>query len=365
MSRLRRAARLAATATLIGAVLSGCAYNLQTLPPPGGAVSGPTFEVTAVFADVLNLPQYAQVKLDGVVVGNTTTITARNSKAYVGMALQQGLKLPVGTTAEIRFTTPLGEDYISLHRPAGDQAGTVLIQGSTIPESQTLTAVTIEDTFAALAALLNGGGLEQLKTIVTEVNRALEGHTADFRDLVTQLNRLVTALNGRQSDLDKALDSLNSLVTELDGQKDVVVSAITTLAPALRVLSDQTPQFAQLLTSLSNLGSVGTQVLDQSRSALLADLRELVPVVDTVVGVRKQLASFATDAVTFGRLLTRAIPGDFLQLSGTLCLSLVGDTGPAPPPPCNQQALQQSARTPSAALDDSSAAAYLLEAVLR
>jgi len=324
-------------------------------------VSGPTFSVTAVFADVLNLPQYAQVKLDGVVVGNTTTIEARDGKAYVGMALQQALTLPQGTTAEVRFSTPLGEDYVSLHRPTTPQPGPPLGDGSVIPETQTMTAVTIEDTFAALSLLLNGGGIDQLKTIVTELEHALDGHTADFRDLVSQLDRLVTTLNSRQSELDTVLGTLNTLAIELDGQKEVITSAIQTLGPAIKVLTDETPQFAQLLTELSKLGAVGTQVLDQSETALLADLRELVPVVDAVVGVRDQIASFASDSSAFATLLLRAIPGDYLQLDGALCLSLVGDRGPAPPPPCTQQAIYAAAASGA----HPGAASELLGAVLR
>lgn len=335
---LRRAAVCA-----LAFALAGCRFSLQGFPAPGGAVSGPTYSITAIFSDVLGLPEHAQVKLDGVVVGDVTSITARDQRAVIVMDVQKSLVLPAGTTAEIRFTTPLGENYVALHRPSAAQGGPPLADGATIPETRTRTAVTIEDTFSALSLLLTGGGLEQLKTIITELNSALDGHTADVRDLVTQLDTVVTALNARQSDIDKALDSLDSLATELDAQKDVVTSALQALVPALQILATETPQFAKLSTSLAQLGAVGTQVLDQSSSALLTDLRELSPVVDTLVSVRDQLAPFATDAVRFASLLEKAIPGGYLNLNGTLCLTLKGGPGTLPAP-CDVRAVTAAAR---------------------
>jgi phospholipid/cholesterol/gamma-HCH transport system substrate-binding protein len=201
--------------------LAGCGFNLQGLPSPGGGPPGDSYKLTAVFGDVLNLPQRAQVKLDGVVVGQVTTIRLNNDKGVVDMAIARNIRLPGGTTAEIRFTTPLGEDYISLKRPA-QASGADLGDGSTLGEPQTSSAPTLEDTFALLSAVLNGGGLDQLRTIIVELNKAIGGHEPQARDLLDQLGRLVGALNARTPDIDRALTALDTLSTELNGQSSVI-----------------------------------------------------------------------------------------------------------------------------------------------
>jgi phospholipid/cholesterol/gamma-HCH transport system substrate-binding protein len=294
--------------------LTGCQFNLQGLPSPGGGPPGDSYKLTAVFADVLNLPQRAQVKLDGVVVGQVTTIRLDHYRGVVDMAIARNIQLPAGTTAEIRFTTPLGEDYISLSKPA-QSSGPTLADGATLGETSTSSAPTIEDTFALLSAVLNGGGLDQLRTIIVELNKAIGGHEPQYRDLLDQLGRLVGALNGRSGDIDRTLDALNSLSAELNGQSTVIAQGLQTIAPALQVLASQAGEFDQLLIHLGRLGSVGSRVIDQSRDAVIADVKELGPVVDSLVGIRGQLGGILDALAAFGPAAAAVAPGDYLQVA--------------------------------------------------
>ena len=47
----------------------------------------------------------------------------------------------------------------------------------------------------SLALLLNGGGLQQIQTITTELNKALHGNERRVRDLLTQMNTFVGSLD--------------------------------------------------------------------------------------------------------------------------------------------------------------------------
>ncbi len=62
-------------------------------------------------------------------------------------------------------------------------------------EQQTAEAPTIEDTFAALSLLLNGGGLDKLQTIARELSMALRGRTGAARDVISQLDKVVADLD--------------------------------------------------------------------------------------------------------------------------------------------------------------------------
>ena len=44
----------------------------------------------------------------------------------------------------------------------------------------------------ALSLLLNGGGLEQIKTITHELDQALSGNTGEIRSLLSQPDTLTT-----------------------------------------------------------------------------------------------------------------------------------------------------------------------------
>jgi phospholipid/cholesterol/gamma-HCH transport system substrate-binding protein len=339
---MRRWAAVAGSA-LCGLGIAGCQFNLQGLPSPGGGPPGDSYRLTAIFGDVLNLPQRAQVKLDGVVVGQVTAITLRDDRARVDMAVARSIQLPRGTTAQVRFTTPLGEDYISLNRPTTPASGEQLTDGTTIPETQTSSAPTIEDTFALLSAVLNGGGLDQLRTIIVEVNKALGGHETQARDLLAQLNTLVSALNARTDDIDRGLTALASLSSELNGQNDVIATGLERIAPALQVLASEAGDFTTLLKRLGQLGTIGTEVITQSRAALVADLQELGPVVDTLVGIGGALGTTLDELHTLEVVAPTAVPGDYLNLvvnatvqlgNATVTPGAAGPAGaPAPPPP--------------------------------
>ena len=72
-------ARLAVLlATVLAATLSACGPDYGDLPLPGSKVGGPTYRVSAIFDEALNLAQGAQVKVNGVSVGRVQTVTAKD-----------------------------------------------------------------------------------------------------------------------------------------------------------------------------------------------------------------------------------------------------------------------------------------------
>ena len=62
-----------------------------------------------------------------------------------------------------------------------------------------------------MGALLNGGGLNQLETIVTNLNQALGGHQQQIRQIIDDVSFTVTALNANKGSVDNALASLAAL----------------------------------------------------------------------------------------------------------------------------------------------------------
>jgi len=78
----RRARGPAAAALLIvtSVALGGCALSLQSLPKVSG-VGTATYPLHAVFGNVLNLPDDAQVRVGAQVVGQVGLIATRNFQA--------------------------------------------------------------------------------------------------------------------------------------------------------------------------------------------------------------------------------------------------------------------------------------------
>ncbi|MDT4939372.1 MAG: phospholipid/cholesterol/gamma-HCH transport system substrate-binding protein [Pseudonocardiales bacterium] len=316
------------TAAMLGLSSCGGLPSLDMLPAPA-PVSGKTYRIDAVFADALNLGVGAKVKQDGVVIGDVTDISTHDYTARVRMRISQRIRLPVGTTAQVRFTSPLGEDYIALSAPAKPSTA-VLADRAVLAETNTSAAPTIEDTFAALSLLLNGGGLNQLGTIVGELNRALGGHTGAARDTIAQLDTVARSLDAHKADLDHILTSLAQLSTELAGQRSVIGQTLDAFPPAVQVVADQMSRLDDLVRRVGELGTRTQSVIARGQQALLTDLDELRPSLDALVGAQGSFPSTMQSLIRFGTLIDRATPGDYLNTTATI--NVLFGTEPAPLP---------------------------------
>jgi phospholipid/cholesterol/gamma-HCH transport system substrate-binding protein len=157
----------------------------------------------------------------------------------------------------VQQTSLLGEKYVELGPPPGTEPTGRLAPNSVIPEDKTHGFPDLELVFGALSALLNGGGVEQLQTITHELSAALTGRESSARDLLHQLNTFVGGLDANSSEIVRAIDNLDRFA---------------------KILADQEPDLANLLSAMSNLGVVATRVINETKTDTVHDLAALVPV---------------------------------------------------------------------------------------
>lgn len=331
MVRARRRVRWMAAVAAVALTTAGCGVSLQALPKPS-SVSGSTYTVHATFGNVVNLPADAEVRQGAFTVGYVSGLTAKDFKAQVTMRIKTSVKLPVGTTAEVRFDTPLGEDYVSVQQPSAPTGGgapiaeasagaglpgnvTYIGNGSVIPEDQTSTAPSVEDVFGALGALLNGGGIDQLQTIIHELNNAFGGNQTQIRELLPRLADTITAFAQSAPQLDTALAQIGNLSQVLNRSSGAIVEGISALAPASQVLAGQTQQLTQLVDQVGQLSTVANQVITASQRGLVTTLQRLQPVLTQLTDVRGQLGPALNAVDELEVTLGQAAPGGYLQAS--------------------------------------------------
>ncbi|WP_255494926.1 MlaD family protein [Nocardia sp. GTS18] len=204
---------------VVACTLLGCA---STLPGTGE----PTYRLRIEFASVLNLPQGAKVIADGVRVGKLSSVAlSENGHATAEVEIDDTVRLPVGTTAELRQNTPLGDVHIALTEPRESTTGT-LGPGATIPLADTARAPAIEDILATLSVFIGTGAVTDLQDIVTTMNGVLP---ADPRDTA----RLSETLGTDLSDLADHLDSVDAV---LDGLGATLDDGVLDNAPVLAEL---------------------------------------------------------------------------------------------------------------------------------
>jgi phospholipid/cholesterol/gamma-HCH transport system substrate-binding protein len=316
---------LGATLLLPLAVLTGC-QGAYDLPLPGGAaMGGATYQVTAQFADVMDLVPQSAVKVDDVTVGKVQRITVDGWTAQVTMRVKDSVVLPANATAELRQTSLLGEKYVELAPPADVAPQGRLRDGVSIPASRSSRTPEVEEVLGALSLLLNGGGVAQLKIITTELNKATHGNEAAIRDLVTQLNTFVGGLDAQKSQIVAALDAVDRLSGRLAAQRRDIATALDHLPAGLTVLADERAQLTSMLSALDRLGAVGTRVVSASKADTVANLKALKPTLTQLTAAGDDLPNSLRLLLTFpfpDNAASGAIKGDYANLHATLDVDL-------------------------------------------
>ncbi|MFE9622160.1 MCE family protein [Streptomyces sp. NPDC006527] len=325
MSGIRgpRAVAWAAAGSLL---LSGCQINgWYDVPLPGGAAAdGDAYRVTVEFRDVLDLVPQSAVKVDGVTVGAVEKVELDGWHARVRLRIADSVKLPGNAVAELRQTSMLGEKYVALVAPLDTAPVGRLGDGDRIPLARSGRNPEIEEVLSALSALLNGGGVAQLKTITVELNKALAGRENRVKGLLKELNTFLGGLNGQRKEIVRALQGIDRLAKRLNKEKKTIAVAVDTLPPALKVLADQRRDLTRMLTALSDLGKTGTKVVNASHDDTVANLKALRPILEQLNKAGADLPNSLELLTTypFPRNAVDAVKGDYVNLAVTADLDL-------------------------------------------
>ncbi|MGW4566132.1 MCE family protein [Streptomyces sp. NPDC004561] len=318
--------------TAAGALLlSGCGFNgWYDIPLPGGAAAdGHAYHVSVEFRDVLDLVPQSAVKVDDVTVGAVEKVQLDGWQARVRLRVANSVKLPANAVADLRQTSMLGEKYVELSAPSGTPPVGRLRDGDVIPLSRSGRNPEIEEVLSALSALLNGGGVAQLKTITVELNKALNGREDRVRSLLKQLDTFLGGLDRQRTEIVRALKGIDRLDKRLGKEKKTIAQAVDAIPPALKVLADQRRDLTKMLTSLSDLGTTGTKVINASRDDTVADLKQLRPILQQLNQAGDDLPNSLELLTTypFPRNVTDAVKGDYVNLKITADLNLAGIYG--------------------------------------
>lgn len=320
LPRLRRTAVAAAAAGLAVAV-AGCGGGfdgIYSLPLPGGANLGPhPYRVTAEFSNVLDLVPQSAVHVNDIAVGRVVRIylPPHSFTARVEMLVNGNVRLPANSIAQIQQSSLLGEQFVALSASPGAPATGRLANNSLIPIFRTTSNATVEQVLGALSLLLNGGGINQLHTITTQLDAALNGTEPQIRALFPQLSHLLANLYQHRQDIKAALDGLNKLSRTLAVRDRQIGFVLSNLHPGLRVLARQHTELVTMLDALHRLTGVAVGTIHASQASFVADLRALGPTLQQLANAGSALPLSLQVLLTypFTDQVLGDIKGDYLN----------------------------------------------------
>ncbi|WP_067720521.1 MCE family protein [Nocardia yamanashiensis] len=269
-TRARRAAIAVAAIAAVTVTASGCGVTVESLPLPKPGAGNDTYTVHAVFDNALNLPDQAKVKIGGSDVGVVTKITTKDFKANVDLDIRTDIELPVGSTAELRQATPLGDVFVAVSKPKTEPGAQMLKNGDTL--TNTSAGATVEELLLSVSLLFNGGGVAALSKLTSEMDSIVGGKGETLAHLLTEMTGVIGSLNANSQRIDSTLAGFSALSNTIQANHDQLGQVADSLPGMIGAIAENNQAIGELLTKVSTtsaaLGDYANTTSDQLASLL-------------------------------------------------------------------------------------------------
>jgi phospholipid/cholesterol/gamma-HCH transport system substrate-binding protein len=222
------------------------------------------------------LPQYADVKMRGVLVGEVRSAQPDGAQVKSVLALEPSevAQIPSNVTARLLPKTLFGERYVDLVVPA-EPSGEPIAEGDTVMQDVSGNAVEVGKLLDSVLPLLEA---------------------VPPQDLSVTLSALAQALEGRGEQLGITIDRLETIFREVNTELPALQSAIRDFATFTETYSDAAPQIVNALNNLRTTNATIVQRRPQV-DVLLASLTQTAPTVTDFLAVnRDNIVSIAADS---------------------------------------------------------------------
>jgi phospholipid/cholesterol/gamma-HCH transport system substrate-binding protein len=307
LPRPRRRRLVAPVLAALVVALTGCSLT----------GSGGQRTATAVFTDVGDLTNGAQVQMADVPVGSVRSIALDGDRAKVTLAFDNGVRIPSGVSAAIDRTTILGDQFVDLVVPkdeTGAAAATApqLADGARI--AHTSVVPDVEQFVQAGSEVFGAISTSELEQIIEAGGQGFTGQEASLKAFLADLSGVATAYAQHTDDITQAVDGLNSLTATLAPSSGATATALTNLSQTVAILAKNSSQFETLLQSLDDLSSQGRSILENYYPQIVTQLQALQAVSGQVAQHQADLAGLLSEIPVADSALPQAVRNGYVQL---------------------------------------------------
>ncbi|MGV0737140.1 MCE family protein [Mycobacterium syngnathidarum] len=303
-----------AAVVAVAAVWALSDIGIQDLPL-GRTSPSDTMAVTVVLPTADGITIGADVRNGQKVVGRVSGMSLAASGASVQLSLSDADGLDSATVASVELPSALGNPFVRLSsaQPAPQRA---LRDGDVIPPSHTELGPQIESALATFGALLSRSGVDQLATIVTELDKAFAGRADKVRGLIDSMSLLAAKASEHQGEFDQAMSLAANIAGQFGNEQKAVTGYLDAVPEVVAMLDAQRAKLQTLFSSTTALAATANSVLQST------DLNTMVTDAGTVVGMmgtfNDRLGAMLTSMNTFLEKFGSSVHGDYLMFDGAL-----------------------------------------------
>lgn len=288
--------------------------GIQDLPL-GRTSPSDTMAVTVVLPTADGITIGADVRNGQKVVGRVSGMSLAASGASVQLSLADADGLDSGTVASVELPSALGNPFVRLSS-AQLAPQRALRDGDVIPPSHTELGPQIESALATFGALLSRSGVDQLATIVTELDKAFAGRADKVRGLIDSMSLLAAKASEHQGEFDQAMSLAANIAGQFGHEQKTVAGYLDAVPKVVAMLDVQRAKLQTLFSSTTALAATANSVL--SSTDLNAMVSDAGTVVQTMGAFNDRLGGMLTAMNNFLEKFGSSVHGDYLMFDGAL-----------------------------------------------
>lgn len=288
--------------------------GIQDLPL-GRTSPSDTMAVTVVLPTADGITIGADVRNGQKVVGRVSGMSLAASGASVQLSLADADGLDSGTVASVELPSALGNPFVRLSS-AQLAPQRALRDGDVIPPSHTELGPQIESALATFGALLSRSGVDQLATIVTELDKAFAGRADKVRGLIDSMSLLAAKASEHQGEFDQAMSLAANIAGQFGHEQKTVAGYLDAVPKVVAMLDVQRAKLQTLFSSTTALAATANSVL--SSTDLNAMVSDAGTVVQTMGAFNGRLGGMLTAMNNFLEKFGSSVHGDYLMFDGAL-----------------------------------------------
>jgi phospholipid/cholesterol/gamma-HCH transport system substrate-binding protein len=298
-------------------VLPAVLVAAATLASCGASGTPGPRTVTAVFSDVGNLSDGAQVQLADVPIGSVTSIALQHGKAKVTMELSRAALIPADVTAALDQSTLLGNEFIDLELPTRPSGGAGL-QAASLRNGGVIRRTTVvpdvEQLVRAGAQVFGAVSTTELEQIIAAGGEGFAGQEASLKSLINDLSLVTAGYAAHTGQFTAAINGMNQLSATLAPSSSATASALSTLSTTVADLAQQSSRFETLLQAVDNLSVQGRQILDTYYPQIVTQLKALAAVAGQLSHNQGALAGVLQELPLNNSALPSSVRAGYLQI---------------------------------------------------
>ncbi|NDU71280.1 MCE family protein [Actinomadura sp. DSM 109109] len=301
--RRRPAARgrlLLVLAAAVALAVSGCSY--QTAGAPKGGLT-----LTATFDDAQGLVAGHSVKMSDLTIGTVTKVELAGYRAKATLSIEDGVRIPRGTRAEIKVTSLLGENYVDLQMAPGASMdrGPYLASGTAITDTSVQPA--FEQVVGQAGPLIQALAGDDVATVVNAGATALDGNGRKLNKTIAQAGELLRLFAEQRRELGESVDRFARLGRSLARGSDALGGTPEQLERTTRLLDKDKHKMVRMVEALTKTArELNDKVLEGRIQRFRSLLRDLDPVLAQLGGNRRRLTALVDGLVEFSDKLPKA-----------------------------------------------------------